>query len=83
MKQLSKAQIVGEKMQKAVLNEMLVMELLDDCKNIIRMHDAIEDESYIYFVMEYCKCVALYQSCGSSSALSAPIIGRKVNDAIA
>jgi serine/threonine protein kinase len=57
VKQQSKANVFREKMQKAVLNEMLVMELLEDCPNIMRLHDAFEDKHSIFFVMEYCKCV--------------------------
>lgn len=54
LKQQNKEFITKEKMQKAILNEMIVMQELKQSPNVARLHEAFEDKLNVYFVMDYC-----------------------------
>ena len=50
-----KHRIAEKKLQKAVLNEALVLESLKGCPNICQLHDTFEDKANVYFVLELCR----------------------------
>ena len=49
--------MIEQGQQKAILNEMIIMKLLVDVPAVVRLHDALEDSTSVYFVMELCKYV--------------------------
>lgn len=56
MKVLSKTRVKQspEKTKAKLQKELIVLERLQECANVVRLHGAFEDEHFAYIIMEQC-----------------------------
>lgn len=71
VKQISKKDLSGE--TDAVLKEARILKELDHY-GIPRITEQIEDELYVYLVMDYCKGKSLFQYCSSQKVTETEVI---------